>query len=333
MTTSPLRLPALWTLALLPLAACSGADKDGPADSAADSGADTDTQEPVDTADSGAAPEPVWKSYRIETSSTLQGVYASGQGVYVVGTDGKAWVGGASEPWSGMDPDVDGQHLSDLWGFGAADTLQMVATAATGLIATWSGGGWSTTDVGTANLEGVGGSGAEALFAVSFGGVYRWDGAAWNFERLPGDEHLNDIYAIGGDAYGVGEEGAIVRRSGAEGAWSSMDSGVRVDLAAVAGTALDDVWAVGSDGVALHWDGNAWTAVDTGVTVPLWSVFAPRSDAVIVVGNNGVALRWNGTVFEPLPTGVDNNLYAVHGVSGSNVWAVGNRGAAIQFKE
>jgi hypothetical protein len=327
-------LPVLPVLLLAPLAACSGASDDG-TDSGADTASDdtnTDTDTDGDSADS-AEPEPVWTSYRIETASTLQGVYSSGQGVYIVGSDGHAWVGSATQPWAGIDPDVGGETMSDLWGSGAGDTLYMVATAATGLVATWSGGGWSTADIGTANLEGIGGSSTDTLFAASFGGIYRWDGATWTFERLPGNEHITDIHAVGGDAFGVGEDGAIVRRSGTEGVWSSMDSGVRTSLNAVAGAALDDVWAVGEEGVALHFDGNAWTAFDTGVTATLWAVFAPASNAVIMVGNNGTAIRWNGTAFEPLPTGVDNNLYAVHGVSGSNAWAVGNRGAAIQFKE
>ncbi len=331
--TTPSVGPFALALALTPLFACSGSDKDASTDSSDTADTAVDTQEPDDSGDT-AEVVPVWTSYRIETSSTLQGVYASGQGVYVVGTDGKAWVGGATTPWSGIDPAVDGQPLTDLWGQGAGDTMTMVATAASGFVATWSGGGWRTSDVGTANLEGVGASAPDAIFAASWGGVYRWDGAAWNFERLPGDERINDIFAIGTDAVGVGEAGAIVRRSGTESAWSAMDNGgLRADLQAVSGTALNDVWAVGADGVAVHWDGAAWTQVDTGVDVTLWGVFAAASDAVFVVGNNGIALRWNGTAFESLPTGVDNNLYAVHGVSGSNVWAVGNRGATIQFKE
>jgi hypothetical protein len=105
------------------------------------------------------------------------------------------------------------------------------------------------------------------------------------------------------------------------------------DLNAVAGSSLTDVWAVGADGTAVHFDGTAWTQVDTGQNVPLWALFAPTSDAVFAVGNNGVAIRWNGELWESLPTGVANNLYALHGVSAVNVWAVGNRGTALQFKQ
>jgi hypothetical protein len=105
---------------VLALAACTGAP---PTDSRADDEEDTSAEvEPVDTSDTAVDETPVWTNFRVETSSTLQGVYASGQGVYVTGTEGRAYVGGASTPWVAMDPPVDGVNLTDLWGTGAAES-------------------------------------------------------------------------------------------------------------------------------------------------------------------------------------------------------------------
>lgn len=46
--------------------------------------------------------------------------------------------------------------------------------------------------------------------------------------------------------------------------WVMVESGVKTRLASVSGTAADDVWAVGDEGVALHYDGHTWSRVDTG---------------------------------------------------------------------
>ncbi len=313
----------LLRFAPLVLVACTGA----PAD---DTGAvDTDVED-TDT-DTDVEPVPVWDAFMVGTSSTLNGVYASGDGVYVVGTGAGSFVGGAGSSWAALATGLDdSDDYSDLWGQGAGATLELVAAGTSGNIARYTSGDWSVEDLGTANHEGVGGSGIEALYAVSWGGIFAFDGGSWTFEAPPSDERLNDVWGIGSDAFAVGEGGVVVRRT--KGVWAAQSSGVASDLNAVSGVAINDVWAVGADGVALHFDGTSWTATDTGVEEALWAVFAPASNAVYAVGNAGVALFWDGTVWTSLPTGVDNNLYAVHGANSTNVWAVGNRGLAIQYK-
>jgi hypothetical protein len=335
MLTPSLRASFL-LLATATLAACTGAPAQDPRDRRGDDTGDEDddTTDTGDTVDSGAVDETaVWRNYRVETSATLQGVYASGQGVYVIGTEGRAFVGGASTPWVAMDPPVDGVNLTDLWGTGAAETILMYATAEQGLVAKYTQSGWVTEDLGTANHVGAGGSGPDAMYVVGFGGVYRFDGTTWNYEAVPGNVRLNDVFAVGLEAYAVGEGGVILRRDSATSAWTEMESGTDADLNSVTGFSLDNAWAVGADGTALRYDGSRWQATATGVTVPLWSVFAPNATDVFAVGNNGVALRFRGGAWETMPTGVSNNLYSVHGVSAANMWAVGNRGTALQFKE
>ncbi len=322
----------LRTLALLGLAACTGAPADTATDTDADADTDTDTDTDSDTdADTDTdTPESVWTAFSIGTSSTLNGVYASGAGVYMVGTDGGTFGGSAAAGWTSLDAPVDGADLTDLVGFGSGDALALVASASQGLVARYNTGAWSVEDVGTANHEGVGGDAADSLFAVSAGGAYRWDGAAWTFERIPDGARLSDVYAVGGDAVAVGDDGVVVRRDAS--AWTTEDSGVRVNLNAVHGVSMDDLWAVGEEGTALHWTGAAWEPTDSGTTVTLWAVWAASADAVFAVGNNGVALRWDGSAWERLYMSESNNLYAVHGASATNVWAVGNRGHAAQYK-
>jgi hypothetical protein len=302
------------------LFACTGGSTDTSTTIKDSDTADTDTSDPV-----------LWEEHRVETSSTLNGVYSSGNGVYLVGTDGYAWTGDA-DGWTYMDPDTNGEDFFSLWGSGTQDSLALAAVAGTGQIARYVNGAWVTDNLDdVADYFGISGSGANKLVAVGWGRAATFDGTAWTAESLPNNDDLNDVYADGEDAVGVGEKGAIVHRA-AGGTWTEETSGTTSSLNAVGASSLNDIWAVGDDGVAVHYDGSAWSVVPTGVTETLWGVFVPEQGACVAVGNNGTAITWDGSAFVVLNTGVDNNLYAVHGVSARNMWAVGNRGIALQYK-
>lgn len=289
----------------------------------------------VDTADTAEVVDttPVWTQYRIESSSTLTGIYASGAGVFVGGSGGFAWEGG-SEGWSFMDIDVDGADITSLWGQGKNEEAILAASTSLGTVAQYTGtGGWTTGTLGdTSELKAVGGSGASSLFAVGWGRAWSYDGSTWTYEELPDQSvRLNDVYADGTEAFAVGEGGECVRRK--NGSWTGSNTGVTAALNSVDGSSANDVWAVGEHGTVVHWDGSAWSVEEVPTTETLWAVFVPQEGLVVAVGSNGLALRQVGGAWERLYTGVDNALYAVHGVSGSNLWASGNRGMVLQFKE
>jgi hypothetical protein len=76
------------------------------------------------------------------------------------------------------------------------------------------------------------------------------------------------------------------------------------------GTAANDVWLVGSNGVSLHWDGNALAPGDTGVGSSLFTVHA-NDDRYVAVGGlaSGIVVeydgtRWNDVTPDPAPQGL-----------------------------
>lgn len=105
-------------------------------------------------------------------------------------------------------------------------------------------------------------------------------------------------------------------------------------LRAVAASAPDNVWAVGSawkeDGsehsLVLHWGGDLWARVPSPDVGMLVDVAAISPDAAWAVGGNSV-LRWDGkawlTIHPPLPPGA--SLRAVEAVSRNELWIVGSR--------
>ncbi len=136
---------------------------------------------------------------------------------------------------------------------------------------------------------------------------------------VPRQEHLR--FVSGSSATYVAGEGRL---------YSLKENGIELvadvagtDLLDVEGTADDDVWAVGSDSVVLHFDGASWTGVILDIPLDLQGV-APRSSAdVWIVGNgdlDGVhVLHGDGVTFAPTESAVASVHYGV-AVSDSSVF-------------
>jgi hypothetical protein len=79
-------------------------------------------------------------------------------------------------------------------------------------------------------------------------------------------------------------------------AWCAVDTKVSVfyELAAVWGSSASDVWAVGSGGTIIHYDGNNWTPTPSGVPNTFYGVWGSGPNDVYVVSGAAVILRGNG---------------------------------------
>jgi hypothetical protein len=325
-----------WFILFAGLVACTNANQTGDtSDTDTDVDADSDADNDTDT-DLPA----VWVDRRIQTSSTLYGVYTGGTGAWVAGTGGVMWrIAQGSE---NVIPTSTEEDLFGLYGVGDDTTTQLVSVGASGTVLVYSAsdGTFVRQDVGTPTFRDVDGTLAN-LTAVGTGGAYHWQGTEWTFEQLPHAYRLNSVWvASNGDAIAVGDDGAIVHRVG--GVWSDDSviklAGYTQNFNAVYGSSDTDIWVVGELGFILHFDGTNWTQVAGGVGLPtLWGVWAAPTGEAFAVGNNGVALRSKAIEkspffeFEELPTGSDSNLYAVTGSNANNVWAVGNRGTILRY--
>jgi hypothetical protein len=99
-------------------------------------------------------------------------------------------------------------------------------------------------------------------------------------------------------------------------------------LVAAWAAATDDVWAVGSDGIIMHWDGRTWTSRRIpGVSDDFGTVWGSGPQDVWVGGGSGMTYHWNGTAFAPAP-----GPYEATGISGTgprDIWAVMNLTSAV----
>ena len=94
----------------------------------------------------------------------------------------------------------------------------------------------------------------------------------------------------------------------------------------------DDAWAVGDNGLAMHWDGKAWLPVASNTKNHLSGIWgAGARDIWAVAGGVGGEgafnlIHWDGQSWSPVSADTDDNLAGVWGTSAHDVWAVGGSG-------
>ena len=102
-----------------------------------------------------------------------------------------------------------------------------------------------------------------------------------------------------------------------------MESGTQQDLTGVAGTASDDIFAVGRYGTILHYDGQAWQPMESGTLSDVFAVWAAAPTDVFAGCADGTILHYDGDTWTDMGNLQQRPLYAVWGSSGEDVYAVG----------
>jgi len=99
--------------------------------------------------------------------------------------------------------------------------------------------------------------------------------------------------------------------------WTEMDSGTTENLYDIWGSGSDNVFAVGSNGTILHYDGISWSSMSSPVTEDIYAIWGRSAWDVYAVGVDGTQLHFNGTTWStmgaiPNPAGIVSD---VHGSS------------------
>jgi hypothetical protein len=94
------------------------------------------------------------------------------------------------------------------------------------------------------------------------------------------------------------------------------------------------VWAVGTIGTILHYNGTTWSSVSSGTTQSLRGVWGTSASDVWAVGGSGTILHYNGTSWLSVTSGTrTQTLFGTWGTSSSNVWAVGVNGRSSTARQ
>jgi hypothetical protein len=184
------------------------------------------------------------------------------------------------------------------------------------------------------------------LFAVSAeGSVRHFDGANWS--ALPvgfvgialrgvWGADADHVFAVGGYATAGGPMAFV----GGVGGWVPLAFEPEVadgDLLAVHGLSVDDVLAVGTDGLVVRRRAGVPTldVLVSGTAETLRDVWMASATEAFAVGDNGVILRWDGTTWSSMTSAGDPwegvPIASVWGSSATNVFAVGAGGMLLRY--
>jgi hypothetical protein len=229
---------------------------------------------------------------------------------------------------------VSGTGMGQAWAVGL--TIPGNGSAETGraAIRRLNGAMWSDVMPNSmGQLSAVWARAANDAWAVGDRTVLHWDGMRWsevNVGMLP--ETLNAVWGAGNHVWAVGS--VVLHFDGMT--WTLENTGASgTYFNGVWASGPDDVWIVGVDGAARHYDGSRWTDLTAGANT-LMAVWGRTSNDVWAVGVNGTILHWNGAGWMPVPAPMsaqNATLRAIWGLpDGSQIWAVGERGVTLRYR-
>jgi len=276
-----------------------------------------------------------WAVVTSSTSKNLKSVWAFSQSLAVAtGLDGTLlfWDGSF---WSSSNSETN-EHLygvfgalgDDIWIIGANGTLkrQIASKFAE-----------ESIPASRALVGGVATSDNDIWVGGSNGTLIHYDGSNWAVAKSPLlPTAINDISLISStmDGYVVGENGKIWYYSpGASPAYQLMKSPTTETLYGVYATATNNAFAVGVNGVIIHWDGTSWAAFSSPTSNALYSIWAPSVSNVWICGSGGLISSWDGTQWRQWSTGTTNTFYGITGSTVSNtIYAVGAGGKIVKIE-
>ncbi len=273
----------------------------------------------VQSASTGAA----WRVDRLVVAGAgdvpradLAGVVAfDASNVFVAGWWGVFRWDGAT--WTRILP--TGLQIEGFWGSSPAN---LIVVGLSGLVRRWDGSTWSSMSAGTnANLAAVWGAAANAVFAVGAQGtIRRFDGTSWTGQNAPTAANLRAVHGSGAtNVMAVGENGTILRYDGTT--WTALSSPTAATIYAVRVMSANAAWIADADGRVFRFDGSTWTESIQFNAVPR-SMWGDAPNNLFLVGNNGFAAHFDGTTWKTLESKAAYHLLGAGG-SGGTAYAVG----------
>lgn len=131
----------------------------------------------------------------------------------------------------------------------------------------------------------------------------------------------------------VGGGSLLCQTTGSRASWTQQASGTQRTLLDVWGASPTDVFAVGDDGVILHYNGNTWYPQQSDTSVRFNAVWGASGRDVFAVGDVGTVIHYDGNTWRRADgdCGSLSNLHAIWGTSRTNVFAVGESGTILHY--
>jgi photosystem II stability/assembly factor-like uncharacterized protein len=115
------------------------------------------------------------------------------------------------------------------------------------------------------------------------------------------------------------------------GVWHIFPSPTLEHLESIDMLSSNNGWAVGDNGVILHWDGSEWQVVPSPTQEMLNAVVMLSENDGWIAGNNGVILQWDGMEWKIVPSPRAFFLMAIDMLSPADGWIVGMGGTLMHW--
>lgn len=163
------------------------------------------------------------------------------------------------------------------------------------------------------------------------GGILHTDdgGVTWESQPTPTNVSLTSVW--GTDRTNVYAVGSagMVLRYNGQ-SWSRVTVPSGNTFLRVWGFGPDAIWVVGVD-VAMRWDGTSWRETILPGPAELWGVWGSSPANMQAVGQNGLILRWDGNSWQTVASPYPELLLSIWGSSATNAWAVGVQGTILHW--
>jgi len=235
-------------------------------------------------------------------------------GLWAVGDSGKiAYSANDGVTWNYLANPAPDTALFAIDEVGSgADTLYAVGVGGVIIRSTNGGTTWSRQTSGTTDtLFKTGGPSSHDVYAGGQAGtLLHYDGTTWSPDLTGSAASLHDGDGAGDvngltDLWFVGTGGTILHSAtGASGTWTPQPSGATQDLFGLLGNhslyvsdpiGKTDVFAVGSGGTIVHWNGLAWSPMVSGTSANLTAITFGGNQAPFIdwwaVGSGGKILH------------------------------------------
>ena len=114
--------------------------------------------------------------------------------------------------------------------------------------------------------------------------------------------------------------------------WSRMeDKWSSRGYADIWGTGDNDMFIVGDNGTILHYDGSAWNSMDSSTKKHLEGIWGTGPSDVFAVGDGGTILHYDGSSWSSMESHTTEHILHVWGTGSTDVFAVGNSGTILHY--
>lgn len=163
--------------------------------------------------------------------------------------------------WCWYNPSPHGQEIKKIW----ASHTKNIWTVSDKLLMQYDGEQWHIIELEIPDREvtNVWGHDSQNIWITGKRTIAYWNRSQWNYTEIEFPKPDQYMYAVHGSS-------------------------------------PKDVWAVGSSGAIMHWDGIQWTATNSTTSQDLTDVCATQANEAWAIGKNTM-LVWNGQEWKDVP--------------------------------